>query len=109
MTPKKHIKFFIDENQSKPPKTNRSTNKTDVCHFDDIRSLDTFDLKDYGLESSRSCRYVSIVIDNSSKFGWKVPLKKIISLTTRNFFEKILVSSKESLNLIKTDRGKEFF
>ena len=36
----KNIKVFINEIYAKPPKRNFVTNKTDVYHIDDIRSLD---------------------------------------------------------------------
>ena len=69
----KNIKIFINEIYSKPPKKTYATNKTD--HIDDIWSLDILDLKDYGRENNRGYRYVLVVIDKFSKFGWTVPLK----------------------------------
>ena len=71
----KSIKFFIDENYSKPPKKNYATNKTDVYQFDDIWSLDILDLKVYGPENKRNYRYVLVVIENFSRFGRTTPLK----------------------------------
>ena len=79
----KAIKKVINENYSKPPKENYSFNKTDVCHFDDIWSLDILDLKDKGSENNRSCRYVLVVIDIFSKFGLTVPLKNKNAQTKR--------------------------
>ena len=70
----KNIKIF-NEIHSKPPKKNYITNKTDDYHIDDILSLDILDLKDYGPENNRGYRYVLVIIDNFSKFGWTVPLK----------------------------------
>ena len=72
----KNIKIFINEIHSKGPKKNYITNKTDVYHIDDIWSLDVLDLKDYGPKSNRGYRYVLVIIDNFSKFGWTVPSKK---------------------------------
>ena len=71
----KNIKKFFNEIYSRGPKKNYATNKTDVYHFDDIWSLDILDLKDYGPENSRNHRYVLVIIDNFSKYGWTVPLK----------------------------------
>ena len=68
-------KMFIIENFSKPPKKNYATNKTDVYHMDDLWSLDILDLIDYSPENNRGYRYVLVIIDNFSKFGWTVPLK----------------------------------
>ena len=105
----KNIKIFINEIYSKPPQKNYITNKTDVYHIDDIWSLDILDLKDYGPENNRGYRYVLVIIDNFSKFGWTIPLKNKNSQTIKNSFENSLISSKRSPNLIETDRGKEFY
>ena len=79
----KNIKIFINEIYSKPPRKNYATNKTDVYHIDDIWSLDILDLKDYGPENNRGYRYVLVIIDNFSKFGWTIPLKKKCSNNKR--------------------------
>ena len=105
----KNIKIFINEIYSKPPKRNYVTNKTDVYYIDDIWSLDILDLKDYGPENNRNYRYVLVVIDNFSKYGWTVPLKNKNAQIIKNSFENILLNSKRKPNLIETDRGKEFY
>ena len=105
----KNIKIFINEIYSKPPKKNYLTNKTDVYFIDDIWSLDILDLKEYGPENNRKYRYVFVVIDNFSKFGWTVPLKNKNAQTIKDSFENILISSKRKPNLIESDRGKEFY
>ena len=105
----KNIKIFINEIYSKPPKKNYITNKTDVYYIDDIWSLDFLDLKDYGPENNRGYRYVLVVIDNFSKFGWTAPLKNKNAQTIKDSFENILISSKRKPNLIESDRGKEFY
>ena len=105
----KNIKIFINEIYSKPPKKNYATNKTDVYYIDDIWSLDILDLKDYGSENNRKYRYVLVVIDNFSKYGWTVPLKNKYAQTIKDSFENILISSKRKPNLIESDRGKEFY
>ena len=105
----KNIKIFINEIYSKPPKKNYVTNKTDVYHIDDIWSLDILDLKDYGPENNRGYRYILVIIDNFSKYGWTVPLKNKNARTIKDSFENILISSKRKPNLIESDRGKEFY
>ena len=70
----KTIKNFENEIYSKPPKKNYPTNKTEVYHIDDICSLNILDLKDYGPENNRGYRYILVVVDSSSKFGWTIPL-----------------------------------
>ena len=105
----KSIKIFINEIFSKPPKKNYDTNKTDVYYIDGIWSLDILDLKDYGPENNRGYRYVLVIIDNFSKYGWTIPLKNKNPQTIKDSFENILISSKRSPNLIESDRGKEFY
>ena len=72
----KSIKIFADEIYSKPPKKNYTTNRTDVYYNDDIWSLGNLDLNDYGPEKNRGYRYVLVVIDILSIFGWTVTFKK---------------------------------
>ena len=105
----KNIKIFISEIYSKPPEKYCPTNKTDVYHIDDTWSLDIIDLKDYGPKNNRGYRYVLVVIDNFSKFGWTIPLKIKNAQTIKDSFEKILQSSKRKPNLIESDPGKEFY
>ena len=105
----KNIKIFINEIYSKPPKKNYPTNKTNVYNIDDIWSLDILDLKDYGPENNRRYRYVSVVIDNFSKYGWTIPLKNRNGQTIKNSSETILISSKRKPNLIESDRGEEIY
>ena len=66
----------MNEIFSKPRKSNYATNKTDVYHFDVIWSLDILDLTDYSSENNRGYRYILVAIDNFSKIGWTVLLKK---------------------------------
>ena len=105
----KNFKIFINEIYTKPPKKYYPTNKTDVYYIDDIWSLDILDLKDYGPKNSRGYRYVLVIIDNFSKFGWTVPLKNKNAITIKDSFENILISSKRKPNLVESHRGKEFY
>ena len=105
----KNIKIFINEIYSKPPKKNYITNKTDVYYIDDIWSLDVLDLKDYGPKNNRGYRYVLVIIDNFSKFGWTIPLKNKNAQTIKDSFENILTNSKRKPSLVESDRGKEFY
>ena len=105
----KNIKKFIDEVFSKGPKKNYATNKSNVYYSDDIWSLDILDLKNYGSENNSGYRYVLVIIDNFSKFGWTVPLKNKNAQTLKDSLDNILLSSKRKPNLIESDRGKEFY
>ena len=99
----------MNEIYSKAPKKYYATNKTDVYFIDDIWSLDILDLKDYGPENNRGYRYVLVIIDNFSKFGWTFPLKNKNAQTIKDSFENILTNSKRKSNLIESDRGKDFY
>ena len=105
----KNIKTFINEIYSRGPRKNYPTNKTNVYYIDNIWSLDILDLKDYGPENNGGYRYVLVVIDNFSKYGWTVHLKNKNSQTIKDSFENIIISSKRKPNLIESDRGKEFY
>ena len=71
----KSVKISINEIYSKGPKQNLSSNKTYLNHIDDIWNLDILDLKDYGPEKNRCYRFVLVIKNNFSKFGWTVPWK----------------------------------
>ena len=104
----KNNKIFINEIFSKPSKKNYITNKTDVYFIDDIWYLDILDLKDYGAENNKGYRYVLVIIDIFSKFGWTVPLKNKNARTIKDSFENILISSESKPNLFESDRDREF-
>ena len=105
----KNIKLFTNVIYSKPSKKYYAANKTDVYHIDDIWSLDILDLKDYGPENNRGYRYVLVIIDQFSKFGWTVPLKNKNAQTTKDSFENIFINSKRKPGLIESDCGKEIY
>ena len=92
----KNNKIFNNQIYSKPPKKDIHTNKRDVYHIDDIWSLEFLDLKDYGPEINRGHRYVLVIIDNFSKFGWTVPLENKNAQTINDSFKKIFISSKKA-------------
>ena len=73
MVKKDKIKIFIDEIYSKPPKKNYPTNKIMIQSFDGIWSSDLIDMNDYGIKNNKGLRYILVVIDNFSKFGWTIP------------------------------------
>ena len=101
-------KTFIDEIYDNPPKKVYPTNKTIVKSIDDTWSADLLDLIDYGVKNNRGYRYVLVVIDNFSKYGWTISLKNKYASTIKDSFEQIITNSKRKPNLIETDDGKEF-
>ena len=92
--------MFINEIYSKPPKKYYPTNKTDVYHIDEIWSLGILDLKDYGPENYRGYRYVLVIIDHFSKYGWTTPLKNKNAQTIR-LFRKIFNRFKKKTKFIR--------
>ena len=100
--------LFIDENCSKPTKSNYITNQTNVYHFDDTCSLDILDQKDYGSEKNKGYSYVLVVIDNFSNFGWTIPLKNKNAQTIKHSFENFLTTLKRKPNLVETDVDQIF-
>ena len=102
------IDTFITEIYFRPPKKNYSTNKTIVKHIDDTWSMDLLDMIDYGVKNNKGYRYILVVIDNFSKFGWVVPLKNKFAQTITDEVSNLINESKRKPNLIETDDGKEF-
>ena len=71
--------------------------KTDVIYIDNFWSVHMLDLKEYAPENIRGYRYVSVIIDNFSKFGWTVPLKIKNAQTKEDSFEKNLVQKENQI------------
>ena len=101
-------KIFIDEVYSKPPKKNYPSNKTIIKSIDDTWSSDLLDMNDYGPKNNKGYRYILVVIDNFSKFGWTIPLKNKFSQPITDVFSEIIKSSNRKPNLLETDDGKEY-
>ena len=101
-------KIFIDEIYDNPPKKIYQSNKTIVKSIDDTWSADLLDLVDYGVKNNRGYRYILVIIDNFSKYGWAIPLKNKYASTIKDSFNQIITNSKRKPNLIETDEGKEF-
>ena len=101
-------KIFIDEIYSKPPKKNYPSNKTIIKSIDDTWSSDLLDMNDYGPKNNKGYRYILVVIDNFSKFGWTIPLKNKFSQSITDAFSEIIKSSNRKPNLLETDDGKEY-
>ena len=71
-------------------------------------SLDILDLKIHDPEKNRECRFVLVMVDNFSKYGWTTPLKNKNAQTIKDSLEIILISSRRKPKLMETDFGKEF-
>ena len=101
-------KLFTDEVYSKPPKKNYPTNKTMIKSIDDTWSSDLLDMNDYGPKNNKRYRYILVVFDNFSKFGWTIPLKNKFSQSITDAFSEIIKSSNRKPNLLETGDGMEY-
>ena len=108
MIEKDLTKTFINEIYSKPPLRNYPTNKIMITSIDDTWSSDLLDMNDYGPRNNRGYRYILVVIDNFSKFGWTKPLKNKYAQSITDAFSEIIKSSNRKPNLLETDDGKEY-
>ena len=101
-------KIFIDEIYSKAPKRHYPTNKTIIKSIDDTWSSDLLDMNDYGPKNNKGYRYILVVIDNFSKFGWTRSLKNKYFQSITNAFSEIIKSSNRKPSHLETDDGKEY-
>ena len=79
-----------------------------VKHIDNTWSSNFLDLLDYGIKNNKCYRYVPVVVDNFSKHGWNIPLKKQSFLFVTNQFPGINNISNRKASIIETDDGKDF-
>ena len=108
MVKKDLTKIFIDEVYSTPPRKNYPNKKTIIKSIDDIWSSDLLDMNDYGLKNNRGYRYILIVIDIFSKFGWTILLKNKYAQSLTDAFSEFIKSSNGKPNVLETDDGKEY-
>ena len=101
-------KIFIDEIYSNPPKKKYPTNKTMIKSIDDTWSSDLLDTNDYGIKNNACYRYILVVIDNFSKFGWTMAWKNKNAQPKTDAFSQIIETSRRKPNLLETDDGKEY-
>ena len=101
-------KTFIDEIYSKPPNKNYPTDKTVIKSIEDTWSSDLLDMNDYGIKNNKGYRYILLVIDNFSKFGWTIPLKNKYAQSITDAFSQINETSRRKPSLLETDDGKEY-
>ena len=101
-------KIFIDEVYSKPSKKNYPTNKTIIKSIDDTWSSDLLDMNDYNPKKNKGYRYILVVIDNFSKFGWTRSLKNKYSQSLADAFSEIIKSLNRKPSHLEADDGKEY-
>ena len=107
MSKEDNNKIFIDEIYSKPPLKNYPTIKTIIKSIDDTWSSDLLDMNDYNPKNNKCYRYIFVVVDNFSKFGWTIPLKNRYAQSITDAFSQIIKTSRREPNLLENDDGKE--
>ena len=65
-------------------------------------------MNDYDPKNNKGYRYILVVIDNFSKFGWTTPLRNKYAQSITDAFSEIIKSSNRKPNLLETDDGKEY-
>ena len=101
------IEIFNNEINSSSSEKNYPTNKTIINSIDDTWSSSFLDMNDYGPKNNRGYRYILVVIDNCSKFGWTIPLKNKYAQSITDAFSQNIKTSRRKPNLLETDDGKE--
>ena len=79
-----------------------------IKSIDDTWSSDLLDMNDYGPKNNRGYRFILVVVDNFSKFGWTVALKNKYAQSITDAFSQIIKTSNRKPNLLETDDGKEY-
>ena len=76
-------------------------------HVDDIWAADLVDMQYYS-RSNKGYKYILMVIDVFSKYGWAEPLKNKTGAETIRAFSKIWDTDQKPPKYLWTDKGKEF-
>ena len=65
-------------------------------------------MNDYGIKNKKGYRYILVVTDNFTKFGWTIPLKNKYAQSITDAVSQTVKSSKRKPNLLETDDGKDY-
>ena len=91
----------------KPIIKNFPKRKVYVNGIDKIWAADLVEMQAFS-KSSRGVRYLLIVIDVFSKYGWMLPLKDKTGKSVADMFKEIFKKSKQKPEKLWTDKGREF-
>ena len=76
-------------------------------HVDDIWAADLVDMQYYS-RTNKGFKYILMIIDVFSKYGWAVPLKNKTGAEIVRAFSEIWTSGQKPPKYLWTDKGKEF-
>ena len=91
----------------KPVRKNFPKRRVISNHVDDIWAADLVDMKYYS-RSNKGYKYILMIIDVFSKYGWAEPLKNKTGPEIVRAFKEIWNSGQKPPKHLWTDKGKEF-
>ena len=97
----------LAEELHKPIRRNFTKRRVFAKGVDEIWAADLVEMQRFS-DWNKGIKYLLMVIDVFSKFGWIEPLENKKGETVVNAFEKIFKSGRQP-RLLWTDKGKEFF
>ena len=92
----------------KPVKRNFPKGRVLSYGIDEIWAADLVEMGKFS-KRNKGIRYLLMVIDVFSKFGWIEPLKDKRGESVADAFGKIFKSSRRQPRLLWTDKGSEFY
>ena len=78
-----------------------------VFCIDDSRSCNCLDLNENGFEIKKVYGYILVALDFCSIFGWTTPSENVNAQTTRDFWGKIIETSKRKPKCSETDERND--
>ena len=90
-----------------PIKRNFTRRRVIVNHIDEIWAADLVDMQKFS-KWNRGYKYLMVVIDVFSKYGWIVPLKDKKGESVTNAFKTIFKKGRKP-QYLSVDKGKEFY
>ena len=73
-----------------------------IKSIDNTWSSDLLDINDYSPPNNKGYRYILVVIDYFSKYGWTRPLKMKYGQSITDAFSEIIEKSGRSTSLLET-------
>ena len=91
----------------KPVKRKFEKRQVFVRNVDDIWAADLVDMQYYS-RTNKGFKYILMIIDVFSKYGWAIPLKNKTSAEVVRAFTELWNSGQKPPKYLWTDKGKEF-
>ena len=91
----------------KPMKRKFEKRQVFARNVDDIWAADLVDMQYYS-RTNKGFKYILMIIDVFSKYGWAIPLKNKSGAETVRAFTELWNSGQKAPKFLWTDKGKEF-